>query len=440
MSADADSAFGRQYKPSQAQSTSSDGQGSINPTHTLPRLPDSSNAVLRTERLPFGSPLTPSGTAQAVHMREANWFERRTNPRVAVRSIPQQIQQSFHRVFSDQVTPVRLASHLSVLAVAALILILSRVDVPDWHVSLRVFPDGSTLDAYNIGGGTSSRISALVGDQGRTIIAGNESLQRATVPFTIIQQDAQEEVRLYTVQSGDTVLAIADKFGLQPETIQWSNSNLEYNADLIRAGDQLNILPVDGALHSVKRGDTLSVLASKYRVTVEDIVGYAPNNLADSSAPLVVGQQIVIPGGTKPYVPQQVAAFSGPVPASAKIGSGAFVWPTSGSINQPYWGGHGGVDIGAWTGAAVRTADGGYVVLATGGWNGGFGNHVIIDHGNGFASLYAHLNSIYVRPGENVSRGQQIGSVGNTGNSTGPHLHFEIRYQGVPRNPLNYLP
>ena len=478
MSADADSAFGRH----QAQRLHSNKSENINSIHSLPQLPDrssiaasrvdrlpfgsplasrvnvraaqiqrsdihslpqlpdnSSTAASRADRLPFGSPLTSTVNARAAQMRRPGWFERRTNSQTGVSSFPQQIQQYLSRTFSDQVTPVRLASHLSVLGVAALILLLSRIDMPNWSVPLRVFPNSSALDSYSVSGGASSRVAALVSDQSRAIISGSESLQRATVPFTIIHEDPKEEIQLYTVQSGDTVLGIAEKFGLQPETIQWANSSLEYNADLIRPGDQLNILPINGVLHSVTSGDTLSTLASKYRVSVEEILNYGPNQLADASAPLILGQQIVVPGGTKPYVTRQVVAF-GPVPASAKIGTGAFVWPTSGSINQRYWGGHAAVDIGAWTGAAVRASDGGYVVLATGGWNGGYGNHVIIDHGNGFATLYAHLNSIYVRSGENVSRGQQVGSVGNTGNSTGPHLHFEIRYQSVPRNPLSYLP
>ena len=161
----------------------------------------------------------------------------------------------------------------------------------------------------------------------------------------------------------------------------------------------------------------------------------------DATAGLTVGQQVVIPGGTRPYVQQQapIAYASASVPASAKIGSGAFVWPASGPIGQAYWSGHPALDIGGWIGAPVKAADAGYVALAASGWNGGYGNHVIIDHGNGFSTLYAHLNSIYVRPGENVARGAEIGSLGNTGNSTGPHLHIEIRYQGVPRNPLGYL-
>jgi murein DD-endopeptidase MepM/ murein hydrolase activator NlpD len=248
-------------------------------------------------------------------------------------------------------------------------------------------------------------------------------------------------LQAYTVQAGDTVLGIAEKFGLKPETIQWSNPGLELNADLIRPGDTLQILPIDGAIHTVTSGDTLGGIASKYKVTVEDIAGYGGNGLADTSAALTIGMKLVIPNGTKTQVNQQAVAYSsGAAPANAKIGGGNFSWPASGSINQRYWSGHAAIDVGAWTGAPVTAADGGYVAVAAGGWNAGYGNHVIIDHGNGFVTLYAHLNSIFVKPGESVASGQQIGSVGNTGNSTGPHLHFELRYQGVPRNPLNYLP
>ena len=213
---------------------------------------------------------------------------------------------------------------------------------------------------------------------------------------------------------------------------------LEVNADIIRPGDSLAILPIDGALHTITSGDTLGSIASDYEVTVDDIINYPGNNLADANAPLTIASKLVIPNGVKPFVNQQAVAYtSGAAPANARIGGGNFVWPTAGSINQRYWGGHAAVDLGAWTGAPVKAADGGYVALATGGWNGGYGNHIIIDHGNGFVTLYAHLNSIFVKPGESVAAGQQIGSVGNTGNSTGPHLHFEIRYQGVPRDPLD---
>lgn len=159
---------------------------------------------------------------------------------------------------------------------------------------------------------------------------------------------------------------------------------------------------------------------------------------------LTVGRELVVPGGTRAFatVSAEVdtgTVYSVDVPDYAPQGSGNFIWPAAGYVSQGYWGGHPAVDIAGYVGAAVTAADGGYVVTAGGGWNGGYGNHVIIDHGNGFTTLYAHLNSIFVSPGMTVSKGQQIGTMGNTGNSTGPHLHLEVRYGGVPYNPANYL-
>ncbi len=347
------------------------------------------------------------------------------------------IKHQFQGILSDQVTPLRLAGHLSVLLVAAVILILSQADLPEWDIEIGTMAGSSS----SVGG--ELQTGALVAQgvaQANDESTTTEALQRAAVPFTIIPERGREEIQAYEVQSGDTVLGIAEKFGLYPETVQWSNPELEANPDLLRIGDKLRILPLDGALHTVLPGDTLSSLASKYKVSIEDITGYTANDIGDASAPLVVGKEIVVPGGTKPYVSRQVAAYSGPIPSSAYKGLGSFSWPVSGSISQRYWSGHPAVDIGSWNGSPIKASDSGYVVAAGGGWNGGYGNYVLIDHGNGFTTLYAHLSSIFVRTGENVSRGEQIGSAGNTGNSTGPHLHFEVRYQGVAQNPFTYLP
>ena len=348
------------------------------------------------------------------------------------------LQRQVQNILSDQVTPLRLAGHLSVLLVAATILILNRIEIPDWNIALNTTP-ASASSANSLSQSTGSEASGA-GALAETDAMAGESLQRAAVPFTIIPERGREEMQLYVVEPGDTVLGIAEKFGLHPETVQWSNPELEANPDLLRIGDKLRILPVNGVIHAVASGDTLSSLASKYKTTVDQIVGYIANDITDAAMPLVVGSEIVVPGGTKPYVPRQVAAYSGPVPSSAFKGSGVFTWPASGSISQRFWSGHRAIDVGSWTGSPIKAADSGYVVIAGGGWNGGYGNHVVVDHGNGFTTLYAHLNSIYVRAGENVSRGEQIGTVGNTGNSTGPHLHFEIRYQGAPQNPFGYLP
>ena len=350
----------------------------------------------------------------------------------------QSAQANVQRTLADQVTPVRLAGHLSVLVVAAFILFISRIAIPNWDISIRSLPTASLEDASLSSGGAVTRISQMLAGQDPNLTFASTSLQRAVVPFTIIPEQPQPGIQSYSVQPGDTVMAIAQKFGLKPESIQWANPDLELNPDLLRIGDQLEILPVDGALHRVKPGDTLSTIAQEYKVSVDDIVGFGANEITDANVPLVSGAQLIIPNGVKPQVAVQVFAYNG-APTTAVKGSGSFVWPTSGSVTQRFWSGHPGIDIGSWTGAPVKAVDGGHVVVAQTGWNSGYGNHVIIDHGNGFASLYAHLSSFYVRVGENVTQGQQIGAVGNTGNSTGPHLHLEIRYQGSPRNPFSYL-
>lgn len=345
-----------------------------------------------------------------------------------------------HRVLSDQVSPIRLAGHLAVVAIAAAVLLVSSMEMPDWNLTLpRAFPtniaDSTTLSAADAVG----QASQIFGSQANTSVLSGSSLQKAIVPFTVIPEEPQEGIRTYSVTSGDTVLGIADKFGLKPESIQWANASLELNPDILRIGDRLEIPPVDGVLHTVQVGDTLSSIAAKYKVDIATITGYTQNELSDASAALSIGARLVVPGGVKPYVAPQVYAHSGPIPSTATVGSGSFVWPTSGSVTQRYWSGHKGIDIGSWTGAPVNASDNGHVIVAQPGWNNGYGNMVVIDHGNGFVSLYGHLNSIWVRKGENISRGQQVGTVGNTGNSTGPHLHMEIRYLGVPRNPFSYL-
>lgn len=445
MSADANSAFGDALGGKRARSLRLDDRGDspgLLPQNYQPA--ENSNTPGQALDNSRGRIYTTStNNAQVAPLPTgADWFEPATLAPSAFEIWFQRAQEQLSSTFADQVTPVRLASHISVLLVATIILVLSNVDIPDLNFSLRLFPNSVLLGTNS--NDLSSQLNTLLA-RSDGVFPLNESLQRAAVPFTTVHVEptpVAAEIQLYTVQAGDTVLGIAEKFGLKPETVQWANPGLEVNADLIRPGDSISILPIDGALHTITSGDTLNSIAGKYKVTVEDIIGYAGNNLADANAPLTIAAKLVIPNGVKPFVNQQAVAYTGSSapPANAKIGGGNFVWPAAGSINQRYWGGHAAIDIGAWTGAPVKAADGGYVALATGGWNAGYGNHVIIDHGNGFSTLYAHLNSIYVKPGESVAAGQQIGSVGNTGNSTGPHLHFEIRYQGSPRNPLSYLP
>jgi murein DD-endopeptidase MepM/ murein hydrolase activator NlpD len=170
---------------------------------------------------------------------------------------------------------------------------------------------------------------------------------------------------------------------------------------------------------------------------VNAIVNCPFNSISDSGE-LPVGEKLIVPGGTKPYTAREVTTYDGPIPEDVS-GTGMFYWPTSGVLTQGYWYGHRAIDIGASVGTAVAAADGGYVSFT--GWTDvGYGYLIVVDHANGYQTYYAHLSNIFVSEGETVYAGQVIGAVGSTGNSTGPHLHFEIRYNGYPTNPLIYLP
>ena len=437
MSADANSAYGKPWfqrnpLPAEMHTGMEAASAPQNKTHSdsSPSFPPPS------EKISYLTPSVNLLTGSVGSYSQTLWNEPQPSP--VGPTFVSEVQTRVQSALADQVTPLRLASHLSVLLVAAAVLLFSRVEIPEWDFQLVAMPTQQPAGYTSV----AKQVAVALNPQGTAVIS-DDALQPQIVPFTIIPERTRLDTQIYTVAAGDTVLGIADKFKLNPETLQWSNPTLEANPDMLRIGDQVRILPLDGVLHTVAAGDTLSSLASRFKVSADQIVAFEANDLADANAPLIIGTDLVIPGGTKPYVLREVVGMTVSrvdVPEGAAIGSGNFGWPAAGYISQNYWGGHTAIDVAGRTGAAVAAADGGFVTVAGGGWNGGYGNHVIIDHGNGFATLYAHLNTVFVRAGESVSAGQEIGTLGNTGNSTGPHLHFEIRYQGYPRNPYNYLP
>ncbi len=324
----------------------------------------------------------------------------------------------------DESIPSRYASHLTIILAVAVILSGGGFGIEELRkgeaFSLGMAPqEGSTFVSWGMGG------------QDRP-----DFLTRGVAPLTIIPKRGRPDVMVYTVQSGDNVWKIAQKFGLQPETIIFSNPDLETWPDYIVVGLELFILPMDGAYHEVEAGDTLDSIANKYNVDVQVITECEYNGLEEPYQ-LQQGQRLVIPGGWRRLAPRYVYATA-PTPADAPRGSGNFMWPTSGYLTQGYYPGHQAIDIGAPTGTPIYAADTGYVSAT--GWMGGYGNYIVINHGNGFETLYAHLSEIRVIAGQGVQRGQVIGLVGSTGRSTGPHLHFEVRQGGVKRNPLGFLP
>lgn len=221
----------------------------------------------------------------------------------------------------------------------------------------------------------------------------------------------------------------------------WANPEIEDTPDYLRIGQQVVVLPIDGVYHTVKAGDTLESIARKYKVEVSAITGVELNGLQlpdGSLRPLEAGMKLIVAGGQKPYVPKIVTAYNGPVPEGAR-GTGLFQWPAVGTLTQGYWWGHRAIDLASYTGAPIYAADSGFVSFA--GWTDvGYGYLLIIDHANGFATYYAHCSGFYVSVGQRVERGQLVAAMGSTGNSTGPHLHFEIRSGHMPLNPRAYLP
>ena len=336
----------------------------------------------------------------------------------------------------------RLTGHLIVLALAAGAVLLSGMtlaasDVPS---SLsRMAPSAAnriTPTPASSPGLRSDQVLSMRGQLWRT--SDVDSITRAARPLTEVPNRLRRSVITYTVQPGDTVEGIAITYDIQPETIMWSNSAVEDAPDYLQIGQEVVILPIDGVYHTVAKGDTLESIAKKYKAKVESITGVSFNNLQPPDYHFEPGMRLIVAGGEKPFVPKVVTSYTGSVPQGAR-GTGRFQWPVLGSITQGYWWGHRAVDIGAATGTAVYAADGGFVSFA--GWSTvGYGNLIVIDHANGYVTYYAHLSSFKVVIGQGVKRGQLIGGVGSTGNSSGPHTHFEIRYNGVLLNPRSFLP
>ncbi len=274
---------------------------------------------------------------------------------------------------------------------------------------------------------------------------------------THIPSRPRQEVITYTVRSGDTLFGISEKYGITPETILWSNAILKDDPHLLRPDQELLISPVTGVVRVVHEGDTVDGLASVYRADAEDIINWPGNQLDPDNPALIEDSVIVVPGGERDFVqwtvPRIARAKRNPLPMSAgpgactggyqggAVGSGSFIWPASNRYlsGYNYSGYHPAIDIAAGLGAPIYASDSGVVVFA--GWsNWGYGYMVVVDHGNGWQTLYSHLSQWNVNCGQSVYQGTVLGLSGSTGNSTGPHLHFEINYQGTRVNPWNYLP
>lgn len=256
---------------------------------------------------------------------------------------------------------------------------------------------------------------------------------------TQVSQKPRDKVITYTVEKGDTISTIGKKFGISDDTLRWVN---HLNNDNITIGDELKILPVTGIHHKVSEGDTVYSIAKKYDTNPQKIVDFPFNDFANPQTfSLVVGQMIVVPDGVMPkdvpIIRRQVYIAQGPT----SVSWAGFTWPLRGEISQFASWYHMGIDITSPVGTPIVASQNGRVTKASAGtWDGGYGTSVVIDNGGGYSSNYAHLSSLNVGAGDNVEAGKTvIGWVGLTGRTTGSHLHFEIRRDGVLVNPLSYL-
>jgi murein DD-endopeptidase MepM/ murein hydrolase activator NlpD len=291
-----------------------------------------------------------------------------------------------------------------------------------------------------------------------------DGISRSAQIHTNIPSRPRQEISTYTVQDGDTVFGIAEKFGLKPQTILWGNYGILLDdPHSLKPGQELNILPVDGVYWEWLGGITFGSWAEFYGVTAADIIEF-PGNTIDretvgdyNNANIRPGTWLIIPGGQREFV-----NWSAPLgvtrenPASARVlgagacdpvsggavGYGNFIYPT----NKHYLSGfdfspstnHNGLDFAGNEGEAVYATDAGVIVYA--GWNDyGYGYMIMVDHGSGFQSLYAHLSALNVGCGQSVGQGEVIAAVGSTGRSSGAHLHFELM-AGTKVNPWDYLP
>ena len=300
------------------------------------------------------------------------------------------------------------------------------------------------------------------------VFANSQSsgIPRMALIHTTIPSRPRQEIITYDVQEGDTVFGIGEKYGLTPQTILWGNYNILLDdPHNLRAGQTLNILPINGTYYEWQDGDGLNGVADFFGVDPDVIVEYPANRLdkatiGDYANPSIApGTHLIVPGGERLFI-----SWSAPVgitredPANSYIlgsgaceaitggavGFGTFVWPAANHFLSGYdWSpetNHRGIDIAGHLGAGIFASDAGVVVYS--GWNNyGYGNVVILDHGTGFQTLYAHMSEIYVGCGQSVGQGDAIGAFGSTGSSSGAHLHFEMmtsRYGKV--NPWDFLP
>jgi LysM repeat protein len=238
-----------------------------------------------------------------------------------------------------------------------------------------------------------------------------------------VSKPSSDQISIYVVREGDTLSQIAQMFDVTVNTIKWGN---DLSSNILKEGQTLVILPISGVKHTVVKGDTLASVAKKYNGDANEIMAY--NNLQKDEA-LVPGTDIIIPDGEVVAPSYSGSSIKSPTTSSGlKYYAGYYLRPIVGGVRTQGIHGYNAVDLAAPIGTPIlASADGQVIISRFGGWNGGYGNYIVVRHGNGTQTLYAHASKINVSSGDTVKQGDVIGAVGTSGKSTGPHVHFEIR-------------
>lgn len=371
-------------------------------------------------------PLKPNGS-----LKELGFAMNKKVPRIHLE--PKNLMRSLHS----------FGSHWAIILLAATIVITSATPrqassavggSPESRVRYRTIAELASLEYFNEDV-VYDEVIFTVGDN-------NDYIFKTGATATIISRNNRKTTISYNVKSGETLSSVAKDFGLSPDTLRYAN---KLTGEGLTENQALTIPPIDGVYVAVKTNDTLSTIASRYKIAVEEIVKYNGINQSD---PIHAGNQLLIPGVVAPKASSGSSSTYSPTGNTTAVAafnptasSGQFAWPTSTHtryISQGYKNYHKALDLNRLNGWAIYASASG--IVRTTSLRYGYGNHIDINHGNGWTTRYAHLSEFKVKSGDYVQQGQLIGIMGSTGRSTGPHLHFEIRYNGAPLNPLSYLP
>ena len=352
---------------------------------------------------------------------------------------------------------IRATAHLTILALALVAVGLSSVAIPTPPIAAGGSSDGNAVFAPTVDisaqSATPTSNATLVTGTAPNRSRNADTISRQAVPHTTFPDRPRAQVITHTVEQDETLWTIAAQYNLAPETVAWSNREAIQDAPwLIQPGLQLFILPVDGIYHTVRQGETVRSIADEYGVDTAAL--YNQWNGLEEDEPLEEGQLLVVPGAQgeeiaweppqpEPTQPRYSYEYSGST-AAAPAPNNWFILPTGSTLvsgwyfHDPRNPTHIGLDYKCRMGDPLYAADNGAVTIA--GWNGGYGILVELNHGNGFTTRYGHFSQLVVGAGQAVHQGDLLGYCGSTGWSTGPHLHFEIRKNGVPQDPMAYQP